>query len=181
MKISNLGVDAVKLHFVPCSLKDLAKKWLYSLEAGSISSWDNFIKAFLKKFYPVHKTAQIRKSILQFKQTANEPFWKYFERFKYLLAQCPHQATLSSSLWWIRIPNENPIRIHVPRRIFEKNEDEEWLLYEDLADKTIQWELISEKFRTNDSSSSKGGAHSIEVNIATEAKLATVMRRLKGL
>ena len=54
---TNLEVDVVKLRFVPFSLKDLAKKWLYSLEAGSILSWDNFVKAFLKKFYPIHKTA----------------------------------------------------------------------------------------------------------------------------
>ena len=39
----------------------------------------------------------------------------------------------------------------------------------------------SKKFRTNDPSSSKGGAHSIEANIATEAKLAAVMRRLESL
>ena len=71
MKIPNPGVDAVKLRYVPFSLKDLAKKWLYNLEVGSISSWDNFIKTFLKKFYPIHKTAQIRESFLQFKQTAN--------------------------------------------------------------------------------------------------------------
>jgi len=63
----------------------------------------------------------------------------------------------------------------------KKNEDEGWLLYEDLADKTIQWEPTPEKFRTNDPTSSKEGAHSIEVNIATEAKLATVMRRLEAL
>jgi len=37
-EIPNLGVDTVKLRFVPFSLKDLAKKWLYSLEAGSITS-----------------------------------------------------------------------------------------------------------------------------------------------
>ena len=78
--------DAIKLCFVPFSLKDLAKKLLYSLEAGSISSWDSFVKAFLKKFYPIHKMTQIRKSILQFKQTTNEPFWKYFEHFKDPLA-----------------------------------------------------------------------------------------------
>ena len=59
MKISNLGVKAVKLHFVPFSLKNLAKKWLYSLEAGSISSWDNFIK--VKKFYHIHKTVKLEK------------------------------------------------------------------------------------------------------------------------
>ena len=87
MKIANLGVDAIKLRYVPFALKDLAKKWLYSLEAGSISSWDNFVKGFLKNFYPVHKTSQIRNSILQFRQLPNEPFWKLFEWFKDLLAQ----------------------------------------------------------------------------------------------
>ena len=44
----------------------------------------------------------------------------------------------------------------------KKNEDEGWLLYEDLADKTIQWEPTPEKFRINDPNSSKGGAYSIE-------------------
>ena len=33
MKILNLEVDVVKLRFIPFSLKGLAKKWLYSLEA----------------------------------------------------------------------------------------------------------------------------------------------------
>ena len=91
IKIANLRVDAIKLRFVPFALKDLAKKWLYSLEDDSIS-WDNFIKAFLKKFYLVHKIAQIRNSILQFRQLPNEPFWKLLERFKDLLAQCPHHG-----------------------------------------------------------------------------------------
>jgi len=63
----------------------------------------------------------------------------------------------------------------------KKNEDEWWLLYEDLADKTIQWEPTPKKFRTNDPSSFNGGVHSIEANIATEAKLAAVMRRLEAL
>ena len=63
----------------------------------------------------------------------------------------------------------------------KKNKDEGWLLYEDLADKTIQWEPAPENFRTNDPSSSKGGVHSFESNIATETKLAAVMRRLETL
>ena len=62
-----------------------------------------------------------------------------------------------------------------------KNEDEVWLLYEDLADKTIQWEPTPGKFRTNDPSSSKGGAYSIDTNIAIEAKLAIVIQRLEAL
>ena len=57
----------------------------------------------------------------------------------------------------------------------KKNEHEGWLLYKELADNTIQWEPTLEKFRTNDPSSSKGGVHFIEANIATEAKLAAMM------
>jgi len=52
MKISQLGDDAVKLRFVPFALKDLAKKWLYSLAKNSITTWDDFTKVFLKKVLP---------------------------------------------------------------------------------------------------------------------------------
>ena len=48
-----------------------------------------------------------------------------------------------------------------------------------MADNTIQWELTPKKIRSNDPNSSKRGVHSIEANIATEAKLAAVMRRLE--
>jgi len=67
MKIPQLGDDVVKLRFVPFALKDLAKKWLYSLAKNSITSWDDFTMVFLKKFYPIHKTALIRKNIIQCK------------------------------------------------------------------------------------------------------------------
>jgi len=67
IKIPHLVDDAIRLRFVPFALKDLAKKWLYSLTAGSITLWDGFIKVFLKKFYSIHKTALIRTNIMQFK------------------------------------------------------------------------------------------------------------------
>jgi len=68
MKISYLIDDAIKLRFIPFALKDLTKKWLYNLAAGSITSWDGFIKVFLKKFYLIHKTALISKNIMKFMQ-----------------------------------------------------------------------------------------------------------------
>ena len=74
MRISQLTEDAVRLRFIPFALKDLAKKWLYNLPVSSISSWDDFVKVFLKKFYPIHKTALMRKNIMQFKQESHEPF-----------------------------------------------------------------------------------------------------------
>ena len=92
MRIPQLGEDVVRLRFIPFALKNMAKKWLYNLPISSISSWDDFVKVFLKKFYPIHKTALIRKNIMQYRQETNEPFWKYFKRFKDLLAQCPHHG-----------------------------------------------------------------------------------------
>ena len=55
MRISHLTDDAIWLRFVSFALKNLAKKWLYNLAAGSITSWDGFIKVFLQNFYPIHK------------------------------------------------------------------------------------------------------------------------------
>jgi len=37
MKIPHLLDDVIRLRFVPFSLKDLAKKWLYNLATGSIT------------------------------------------------------------------------------------------------------------------------------------------------
>ena len=41
MHIPQLGDDVVRLRFIPFSLKDLAKKWLYSLAADSVITWDD--------------------------------------------------------------------------------------------------------------------------------------------
>jgi len=52
MIIPQLGDNSTRLRSVPFALKDLSKKWLHSLAAELITSWDDFVKAFLKKFYP---------------------------------------------------------------------------------------------------------------------------------
>ena len=63
----------------------------------------------------------------------------------------------------------------------QKDENERWDLYENLAEKTIQWESTSVNSRNSNSISSKGGLHSIESSIANEAKLSNLARRLKAL
>ena len=62
----------------------------------------------------------------------------------------------------------------------QKDENEGWDLYENLAENTIQWEPTSESSKNSNSISSKGGLHSIESFIANEAKLASLARRLKA-
>ena len=86
----NVHIDAVKLRFVSFALKDNAKRWMYSLPAYSISNC--FVEVFLRKYVPNGKTVKLRNEINQFIQFDKKSFWKYMERFKNLLAQCPHHG-----------------------------------------------------------------------------------------
>jgi len=67
----------------------------------------------------------------------------------------------------------------VPREFLQKDENEGWDLYENLVEKTIQWEPTNENSRNSNSISSKGGLHSIESSVATETRIAHLARRLK--
>ena len=63
----------------------------------------------------------------------------------------------------------------------QKDENQGWDLFEDLAEKTIQWEPTSEKPRNSQFIASKGGLLSLESSIAAEVKIATLMRRIEAL
>ena len=92
----------------------------------------------------------MKKSILQFKQTANEPFWKYFERFKDLLTQCPHHGTekwrLCQALYdGLEYQTKTLLESMCQGGFLKNNEYEGWLLYDELADKTIRWKPTLKK------------------------------------
>ena len=63
----------------------------------------------------------------------------------------------------------------------QKDENQGWDLFEDLAEKTLQWELASEKSRNSQSIASRGGLLSLESSIVAEAKITTLMRRIEAL
>ena len=46
----------VKLRFLPHTLKDNAKKWVYGLPTNSIYNWNDFTKAFLQKYFSNDRT-----------------------------------------------------------------------------------------------------------------------------
>ena len=43
IRILQIRDDAVRLRFILFPLKDLAKKWLYSLAVDSVTSWNDFV------------------------------------------------------------------------------------------------------------------------------------------
>jgi len=59
-------------------------------------------------------------------------------------------------------------------RFLKADKHEGWEIYEDLAEKTLQWELTPEESRIAIPVSSKRGLHSIETYIAYEAKFNSI-------
>ena len=86
------------MKLISFALKDSAKHWMYGLATRSVTSWDDFVKLFLRKYFPNTKTVKLRNEINQFVQLERESFWKYLDRFKNLLSQCPHHGLDQSRL-----------------------------------------------------------------------------------
>jgi hypothetical protein len=85
--------DALRMHLFPFSLKKRVKHMFHSLAPNSITSWAQLQREFLKKYFPIGKTNDIRKAITSISQYEGEQLYEMtWERLKDLLWSCPHHA-----------------------------------------------------------------------------------------
>ena len=143
----NVSIDSVCLKFISFALKDDAKKWIYSLPANSITKWDGLMRVFLWKYLPNSKNVKLRNEINQFVQVDRESFWKYLDRFKNLLSQCPHHSLDQSHLCQIiyeglDLQNRTMMESMCWGEFLPKIPNDAWKIQEDLAKKAMQWEPL---------------------------------------
>ena len=91
VKIQNFTDEALKLRLFPFSLKDKAKYWLSSLPPQTITTWAQLQQEFLRKYFPIGRTNQVRRDITGSTQEEGEQFYESWERFKEMIRKCPHQ------------------------------------------------------------------------------------------
>ena len=70
------ALNTTKLRVFPFSLKDNANVWLYSLRPRYISNWDEMTQAFFQKYFPPHKTNNLKKQIQNFTQKDSENLYQ---------------------------------------------------------------------------------------------------------
>ncbi|KAJ9546604.1 hypothetical protein OSB04_019147 [Centaurea solstitialis] len=87
-----LDQETMRLLFFTYSLKDKAKDWLSSQPPHSITSWDDLVTKFLKKYFPPTRNAKLRNAISMFSQEPDESVSDAWERYKDLLRKCPHHG-----------------------------------------------------------------------------------------
>jgi hypothetical protein len=89
IKFQNFSEESVHLRLFPFSLHDRATEWLDSNAPGSITSWEELLKQFYNKFFPMFRVNEARKEISSFTQDEDEKFSECWARFKDLLMKCP--------------------------------------------------------------------------------------------
>ena len=77
--------DAIRLSLFSFSLFGEAKRWLPSFKGNSLTTWDEVVEKFLKKYFPKSKTAERKAAISSFHQFPDESLSEALERFCGLL------------------------------------------------------------------------------------------------
>lgn len=84
--------DVIRLRLFPFSLRYKAKSLLLAQPQGSIITWQDLLKKFLAKYFPLSKSAKLRSKITSFFHQDGESLYEAWERFKYLLRRCPNHG-----------------------------------------------------------------------------------------
>jgi hypothetical protein len=61
-----------KWNLFPFSLEDEARRWYTLVSVEAKGNWDELVKKFLLKFFPISKVQDLRRQVLTFKQGENE-------------------------------------------------------------------------------------------------------------
>jgi hypothetical protein len=76
-----------KCNLFPFSIEDEARRW-YTLASVEVKgSWDELVKKFLSKFFPIRKVQDLRRQVLNFKQGEDKGIDEAWDCFNELLEQ----------------------------------------------------------------------------------------------
>lgn len=184
VNVQNLSENALKLRLFPFSLKDRAKHWLGSLPTNSITTWAQLQQEFLKKYFPIGKTNDMRRAISNFTQLDGESFHEAWERFLDLQRKCPHHDIMRWQLVQsfydgITEQNRQMVDSACGGTFLNKNQDEAWDLFETLSENSQHHASASRRAPPASSSIPKrGGIYEVGQSVDVQAQVAALSRKL---
>ncbi|GJX30527.1 putative ribonuclease H-like domain-containing protein [Tanacetum coccineum] len=94
MKQNGVSDDALRLSFFPYSLTHHATAWYDPLPRNSIHSFDDMMRKFLLKYFPLSMVIKLRNEITKFRQESNESLFEAWERYKLSIDRFPNHNML---------------------------------------------------------------------------------------
>ncbi|KAL2900745.1 Exportin-7 [Bienertia sinuspersici] len=181
MTVKHNGVTQyyIRLSLFKFSLGSEAAKWLENLPPNSLTTWDQVTKAFLARFYPLSKTAEMHSKIMNFKDQEDESLYDAWERFKALLRACPHhnmENWLQLHCFYNGLSKQNKMTLDagVGGPIMLKDPTTALQTIESVVQNDKDWS-ISELA----TSSKKGGRYDIDSIIMLNSKFDAMMTQMK--
>ncbi|XP_060959305.1 uncharacterized protein LOC133030544 [Cannabis sativa] len=173
-------INLVRLKFFPFSLKEKAKSWLYSLRPRSIGTWEEMTKVFFSKFFPPHKTSNLKRQISTFNQKDHETFHQVWERFKDLMGQCPHHGYESWRLVsyfydGLTADKRQFVQMMCNGDFLQKDPEEALEYLEEISEKSYTWSAPSptEKPRT-------AGVYQLKEEDSVKAQLEALKKQFEA-
>ena len=171
------------------SLKDKAKTWLNSLKPYSIRNWGDLQLVFLQKFFQTHITNALKKEISNFKAMEDEKFFACWERFREMVAACPHHGfdnwmLVSYFYEGMSPPMKQLLETMCRRDFMNKNPDEAFQFLDYVVELFRSWEepIVKEPSRDRTMNRARAsGVYTLLEGLDVQAKFATIMRRFDDL
>ncbi|KAL6322464.1 hypothetical protein AAG906_008119 [Vitis piasezkii] len=186
---ANTPLEIFRMKLFPLSLKDKAKTWLNSLRPYSIRNWGDLQSVFLQKFFPTHRTSALKKEISNFKAMEDEKFFACWERFRDIVATCPHHGfdnwmLVSYFYEGMSPPMKQLLETMCGGDFMNKNPDEAFQFLDYVAKVFRSWDepIVKEPSRDRTMNRARAsGVYTLPEGLDVQAKLATIMRRLDDL
>ncbi|XP_024200473.1 uncharacterized protein LOC112203783 [Rosa chinensis] len=177
--IQHLPPEGLRLLLFPFSLKDDAKRWLYSLPAGIITSWDEMVKKFLKQYFPAQLTRKLRREIQNFCQKDGDTLYEAWEEFKELQRKCPHHNFALDDLVQyfydgLDTVNRGSVDSACGGTFMNKTGRQAYDLIEDLADNNRQ-------FHARDKRARGRGVYELDTKNGMQNQMVALERKLNML
>ena len=144
VKYNGVTEEALRLRLFPLPLGDRAKHWLTSQSPDSITSWNDLVQKFLRKFFPPAKIAQLVQEINTFRKLEGENLAEAWDRFHELLTMCPHHRL---TRWMqvhtfyngLRDSTRTVIDASARGALMKKTRDQAYEILEDTTTNNNQW------------------------------------------
>nr|GEV14626.1 reverse transcriptase domain-containing protein [Tanacetum cinerariifolium] len=153
--------DALCLSFFPYSLTRHAIAWYDRLLMNSIHSFDDMMRKFLSKYFPLFMVTKLRNEITKFEQKPHESLFKAWERYKFSIDRCPnhnmHLVTQIDTFYnGLTLSHQDTINAATGGTFMQKTLEECYELIENMTAHYNHWDtsaIQDETFRNISSTS----------------------------
>ena len=144
---------------------------------------------FLQKFFPTLRTSALKKKISNFKAMEDEKFFACWERFREMVAACPHHGFDNWMLVSYFYEDMSPLMKQLLEAMcggdfMNKNPDEAFQFLDYVVEVSRSWEetIVKEPSRDRTMNKTKASrVYALPESLDIQAKITTIIRRLDDL